>query len=270
MFDLSLSGWLLAIVCGTVAGMSKCGIPGLGALAAPLLASVLPAKAATGALLPLLISGDCVGATYFRRSANWRLLFKLLPMAVLGIWIGYLLLGCSWMDDLAIRYITAVIVLVLLILGFFRGTLDRLVTGGEGGRNRFALWSMAIFFGVLSGVTTMLANAAGPVALIYLLAMRLPKDEFIGTNAWFFLAMNWIKVPFMVGRGMIGGESLLFNLKLLPAVFAGCLLGALLSRRLSDRKFRLSIQILTAIAAALLFLPPGTLTEFFRNLLQTP
>ena len=34
--------------------------------------------------------------------------------------------------------------------------------------------------GVLGGFATMIANAAGPVAAFYFMAMRLPKYAFIG------------------------------------------------------------------------------------------
>ena len=95
----------------------------------------------------------------------------------------------------------------------------------------------------------------------------MPKDDFIGTNAWYFLVLNWIKVPFMVGRGMINAESLLFNLKLIPALAVGCVLGVALSRRLTNERFRMCIEILTALAAILLFLPPGALTNVFRTIL---
>ena len=54
----------------------------------------------------------------------------------------------------------------------------------------------AILAGVLGGFTTMVGNLAGSVMAVYLLSMRLPKNEFIGTAAWFFLVINIFKVPF--------------------------------------------------------------------------
>ena len=50
----------------------------------------------------------------------------------------------------------------------------------------------------------MMANAAGPIMVIYLLAMRLPKTEFIGTAVWIhyinriaavFLDPRLIRIP---------------------------------------------------------------------------
>lgn len=266
MYDLNALGWLFAGLCGLVVGMSKCGLPGLGSLAVPMMAGVLPAKTATGALLPLLVAGDMAGALHFRRHADWLLLLRLLPIAVCGIWLGYVLLGQPWVDDHVIRMVTATIVLALVVMNQFRGRLHAWASGD--GRSGVSRWAVAVLFGLLAGVTTMLANAAGPVMLIYLLAMRLQKDEFIGTFAWFFVVINWLKVPFMVCRGMITADSLLFNLRLLPALLLGCWLGIVLSRRLSNDRFRLWIELLTALAALLLFLPPGLLSSLARQLLQ--
>ena len=75
--------------------------------------------------------------------------------------------------------------------------------------------------GVLAGFTTLVANAAGPLMAIYLLAMRLPKMEFVGTGAVFFMLLNLFKVPFMVNLGLIDAQSFKLNLLLAPAVFIG-------------------------------------------------
>lgn len=57
--------------------------------------------------------------------------------------------------------------------------------------------------GTLSGITTMLANAAGPLVSLYLLAISLPKPQLIATSAWFFLIINASKIPFSMQLGLI-------------------------------------------------------------------
>jgi hypothetical protein len=103
--------------------------------------------------------------------------------------------------------------------------------------------------GVLAGFTTTVANAAGPVMVLYLLAMRLPKLEFLGTSAAFFLAINWIKVPFMLQLGLINLESLALNLWLLPAVVIGALLGRWVVLKVNQQVFENTALVLTALAA---------------------
>ena len=71
------------------------------------------------------------------------------------------------------------------------------------------------------------------VVALYLLAMRLPKLEFLGTGAAFFLVINWIKVPFSAQLGLLTMPSLTLNLFLLPAVAAGAWAGPMLRMSVS-------------------------------------
>ena len=106
-------------------------------------------------------------------------------------------------------------------------------------------WSM----GMLVGLTTMLANAAGPVFGLYLLAIGLPKMEFVGTAAWFFLLLNLVKIPFSWSLGLIRLDTLALNAMLLPLIALGLWLGSLLIRRIPQRLYDSLVLILTGIAS---------------------
>ena len=106
----------------------------------------------------------------------------------------------------------------------------------------------AIAAGVLAGFTTQVANAAGPVMVLYLLAMRLPKMEFLGTGAVFFLCLNLFKAPFMAGLGMITADSFRINVMLAPAVVAGALAGRWIVHRINQQWFELIALVLTLAA----------------------
>ena len=84
----------------------------------------------------------------------------------------------------------------------------------------------------------MLANAAGPVFAVYCLAVSLPKMEFVGTSAWFFLIVNSFKIPFSLALGLIHGGTLLLNLLLSPVIVAGLLAGRWLTARIPQRDVR--------------------------------
>jgi uncharacterized membrane protein YfcA len=103
--------------------------------------------------------------------------------------------------------------------------------------------------GFTAGVTTMLANAAGPVMALYLLAVALPKDAFVGTAAWFFLLINLLKIPFSLQLGLITADTLLFNALLVPAIVGGLFLGRAVVRRLPQKWFD-SFVLLFALVAA--------------------
>jgi uncharacterized membrane protein YfcA len=104
--------------------------------------------------------------------------------------------------------------------------------------------------GFIAGVTTMLANAAGPVMGLYLLAVALPKDAFVGTAAWFFLLINLIKVPFSAQLGLIHVSTLTFNLLLVPAIIAGLFLGRTAVAKLPQKWFDSLVLVFALLAAA--------------------
>ena len=95
----------------------------------------------------------------------------------------------------------------------------------------------------------MMANAAGPIMVIYLLAMRLPKVEFVGTGAWFFFVVNWLKVPFSANLELITVESIKLNLMVLPLIATGAVVGIFFLKRIQQKSFTAIVQILAAAAA---------------------
>ena len=112
----------------------------------------------------------------------------------------------------------------------------------------FAGWTIPLL-GFGAGFTTLVANAAGPIMTLYLLAMRLPKMEFVGTAAVFFCTLNLLKVPFMVSLGSINTASLWWNLSLAPAVILGTFCGKWLLKRMSQTWFEYIALILSAASA---------------------
>jgi uncharacterized protein len=238
--------WGVLAVAALLLGMAKTGVPGLGVLAVPLVAWVMPARASTGLLLPMLILGDCVAVAYYRRHAEWSHVLRLLPWTLAGIGLGCLLL--NRMSDAQLRPLIGGIVLLMLGVHGWRQW-----RAGGVALTPPAHWLFAAGMGLLAGATTMLANAAGPIMILYLLSMRLPKIAFLGTSAWFFLIVNCAKVPFSAGLGLITWESLGVNLALAPMVMIGAVAGILVARRLPEKSFAMAAQLLAALAALKLF-----------------
>lgn len=233
--------WGLMAAGGIIIGLSKSGVPGLGILAVPLFASLVPARESTGFILPMLVTGDLIGVALFRQHADWKHLWRLLPWTAVGVLLGWL--AMSWLSNRQIRPLIGLTVLAMLALNFWRQRHPDLKDHIPTGR-----W-FSVSIGLLAGSTTMLANAAGPVMNIYLLAMRLPPAAFIGTSAWFFLLVNSFKIPFSAQLGLISGASLATNLILLPAIAAGAFLGVLFARRIPRQVFNMMVQLLAAAGA---------------------
>ena len=223
-------------------GISKSGF---GAMAIPgilLMTQVMPARESTGVILPMLILADLFAVHAFRKFTVWRLLLKILPAAVLGVVVGWWL-----MPLIPAGLFTPVIgwiILALLLLTILQKCSSQLQ---EIAADHPAVsWPL----GLLAGVSTMLANAAGPAMTVYFLASRLPKYEFVGTAAWFFFFINIIKVPFSASLGLITSQTLLFNLLLAPAVLIGLFLGKFLLGKINQKAFEwilISLSLLGAL-----------------------
>lgn len=221
--------WACAYAAAVCIGLSKTGFSGIGMVAVLLMAQVMPAKESTGAVLPLLIVADLFAVGTFRRFTVWRHLAKMLPPAVLGIVAGWLL-----MPHLSAKGFGPVIgwmVVALVALTVAQKVSGKLSAAAV--EHPSIAWPL----GWIAGVTTMLANAAGPVMTVYLLACRLPKYEFVGTAAWFFFIVNVVKVPFSASLGLINPSSLLLNLLLVPGVVAGVAGGRFLLGKINQRAF---------------------------------
>ena len=227
-------------------GVTKTGIPGLGPLIVPLLASVFPARASTGVLLPLLIAADVFAVLRYRRHAIWRHLTRMLPWTVGGVVAGWRVLGA--VDDRELEVMIGLIVLAILAVGAAREHWP------DADGTVFGSWWWAALAGLAAGFTTMVSNAAGPIMIVYLLAMRLPKHAFVGTGAWYYFLLNLVKVPFSVNLGLITGATLLLNALALPAIALGALLGMAALERIPERGFTRSMQALAALAALNLLL----------------
>jgi hypothetical protein len=225
--------------------MSKTGITGLSLIFVPLYTAVLPAKSATGLAVPLLILGDFIAVGSYREHTQWRHILRLFPWSAAGIVGGFLALGR--MDDRQARLSIGAIVVGLACLYVYRRLRPSAKEKGHG------FWFTPVI-GILAGFTTIVANASGPLVIIYLLSMGLQKMEYMGTAAVFFLLLNLFKTPFLIGLGLIGRSSLVLDVYLLPAMLAGAWLGKWILRRLNQRVFENIALALALLAGARMLL----------------
>lgn len=232
---------LLLFLAAMGIGLSKSGFPGVGLFHVVVFASVFDGRIATGALLPLLIVGDMCAIGFFGKKAQWNHIRRMLPPTLIGILLGWLLM--KWIDDALFRPLIGSIILTLTLLQMLRMWRPR---GFEKLPHQPAF---AWLLGLLAGVTTMLANAAGPVMALYMVAVSLPKFELVGTGAWFFLVVNVVKLPFSFELDLISPSSLSLNLLLAPAILPGMLLGRWLIKRISQKAFDSLLLLLTGVAA---------------------
>ncbi len=245
-FALSPTQWTLLAFCGMLIGMSKVGVPGVSMIVVPILAYIFGGKSSTGVLLPILIMADVFGVSYYRRHAQWKYLIRILPWAFAGVLLA-LWVGTIVNDEQFKNLIAALVFLCIgLMLWKDRNKSEQFFPD---------IWWFAPIMGLLGGFATMIGNVAGPIFAIYLLAMHLPKNNFIGTGAWFFLLINLFKFPLHIFIWKtITPSSLLLDLTTLPAIALGAFLGIKLVKAIPEQTYRLAVIVITALSAFLLFI----------------
>jgi uncharacterized membrane protein YfcA len=234
--------WIFLGLGAFLVGLSKTGIAGLGILPVALFANALPARESTGALLPLLVCADVIGVAIFRKHASWAHLWKLFPWVVVGVVAGFLAL--DRVNDAQVRRMIGGILVAMVAVHFWR----RRDPDKAASAVPHTLWVAAVT-GILAGFTTMVANAAGPIMGLYLLAIGLPKLAFVGTSAWFFMLVNAFKIPFSLKLGLIHPSSLVMDAWLLLPMIPGAVLGPVILRRINQQAFETMVLVFTVLAA---------------------
>jgi hypothetical protein len=234
-------GWLLLAIAAFGIGITKSGFSGVSMVHVILFAYVFGARESTGIVLPMLIAGDIFAMTVYGKHANWKYVRRMFGPAMIGVVAGWLLM--FRLDEKYYRPLIGTIILGLTVLQIIRIWKEEWLADVP--HARWFAWSM----GILVGLTTMLANAAGPVFGLYLLAIGLPKMEFVGTAAWFFLLLNISKIPFSWSLGLIRLDTLALNAALMPLIGLGLWIGTMVVRRIPQKLFDSLILIFTGVAA---------------------
>ncbi len=225
-----------AIPAVTLMGLAKGGFSGLGLLSLPLMALVVSPVQAAAITLPILIVQDVVSVWAYRHTWDRRNILILLPSAVLGILTGYLL--AARVSDSAVTLTVGVISVAFAVR---RMMLER---GGEAVKPAPADVPRGVFWGWVTGFTSMIAHAGGPPFQIYVMPQRLQRDVFVGTGAIFFALNNWIKVPPYMALGQFTAENLATAGALFPVAIASTWAGVWLVRRVSGQRFYTLVYVL--------------------------
>ena len=263
--DLATWQYALAGLAAFFVGCAKCGVPGVGVLVVPMMATAIgDGFTSVGFLLPLLISADCFAVWWYRQHAQWDRLWRLFPGVLLGAALGGVVLYFFGRNDLGVAGMNlrdwftpliGLIVLVMIIIHLIRKRHQQAITPN----NPVTVWAT----GLGAGAATTIANAAGPIMTVYLAGMKMPKEQFMGTNAWFFLLINLTKVPLYIFLSLLPqqtplftGASLWLNLCLVPLILCGAFTGRWVFAYIPQKLFDSLILALAAVAALKLLLTP--------------
>lgn len=245
IFHLTAQNWTILVLCAIIVGLAKTGVVGVYHIVVPLLATIFGGKDSTGFLLPILIMADIIAVIWYRRSAEWKHIARVYPAALVGVVIATVV--GQYIEDQTFKYLMGAVVLIGLgIMWYMEKRKDQSVPTN--------IW-FGIGLGLLAGFATMIGNAAGPIMAVYLLAMKMPKNAYIGTAAWFFFLINLTKVPFhLFVWETIREETLLLGLTMIPAIAIGGFGGIWVVKHIPDKYYRPIVMAATVVSAVLLFL----------------
>jgi len=232
---------LLCLCAALCVGLSKSGFPGVSLLTVALMAEAFPPRDSTGVLLPLLIFGDLCAVHSFQKHTVWGEILKLLPATLLGVTAGFFLMRV--LPDARFKPILGWMLLGTVLAQTARTAFPNL--GASLPHSKGFAW----FIGLWAGIATMVANAAGPIFGLYLLSLALPKEQMVGTSAWFFLIINILKLPFSASLGLLHAPSLALDLALCPLVVLGTLAGRRLLTKIPQKHFETLLLGSAAVAA---------------------
>ncbi len=246
---LSWWGWVVVFLAGAGVAFGKVAIPGSGILIVTRLATVLPARMSTAAMLPLMLLGDCFAVKRYWRYADRREFAILLPSGLLGLAAGYLILRLS--TDAQLRPMIGWLVLSMLAAQQVTSFLGK--RSDEGQEARWNPWIIAAF-GVLAGMATGMANASGPILGMYLLWSRREKLSYLGVTACLYSVLDLLKIPMHLSLGTLTAQSLRIGLLALPSMLPGLPLAFWIIRRFSQKVFTKVVLFFTVLATVNLLL----------------
>lgn len=235
--------YALAVPAVVALGLSKGGFAGMGQMATPLLALVMPPLEAAAIMLPIMIVQDAAAVWVYRKEWDGRVIAIMLPGALAGIGIAWAL--AAHISEATVRVFVGAITIAFVLynwIGIQR--VEREIGSAKIGAG--------VFWGALSGFTTTICQAGGPPYQIYVLALRQSKMVFIGTSAIFFATMNWLKVVPYAALGQFSAKGLTTSLVLIPLAIATNQLGFWLVRRTPQKLFyQVTLVIMFVISIAL-------------------
>lgn len=248
-----------SMTAAMLVGISKAGFGGgVGALATPLILLVLPAPTALALTLPMLLGCDIFTFRHFSREWDRTAFRSLFPWMFGGLFLGLGLLvvfarGGS-RGDLWIRFAAGVSVVGLTSLSLLPGRFAAPARRTTGKPSTPAIAAI----GLVCGITTMVAHAAGVLLNLFLLRRRPSPASFVGTSTRIYLTFNALKVPLFVAASPLAGRAFLtwrtfgHSLWLLPAGWLGVRIGARLHRSFTPDGHRATVTVLLLVSGAYL------------------
>ncbi|MBA2345836.1 MAG: sulfite exporter TauE/SafE family protein [Rubrobacter sp.] len=224
-----------AFLAGLVAGMTGFG---LALISTPLLLFVYEPQTVIvlTTIFSIFITATVVWDSW--RDAHRRLALALLVPAFLGVLVGTEVLRA--VDPVYIRLAVGVVVVLSALILLREVRLP-------GAESRLGV----VVAGSVSGALSTSTGLAGPPIVLLLTARDLPKHEFRGTSAFYFLGMSLLAIVVLTFRGVVHPHHIPLAVILIPGTLVGKVIGTAALNRVSESAFR-SISLALVICTGAL------------------
>lgn len=239
VFTLAL-GLVTFLAAGTVKGTLGIGLP---LVAIPLLATVLDLPTALALMIVPVLASNLLQALQGKTKRAtlkrfWPLLVTLIPCTVAA---------AQFVSTIDLR--TGSLVLGAIVVLFSLSQLIQLRLPVSGSQERLLNPVVGVVAGLLGGVS----NLFGPPLIMYLVALRLEKDEFVTTIGLLFLIAAVTLYTTLTLVGVVTWENAAVSVVAALPVMLGVFLGTQLRDRINQKAFeRILLVVLVLIGLNLI------------------
>ena len=236
----------MVIFVAFLISLSKGGLGGmLGALATPMLVLVMPANQVLGLLLPILLLADAFAIALHWGKWNRRLVWLLIPGAVMGVTVGTYFIANAPTNILKLG-----LAIITLVFVFYKLVEKRLLASLKYEERPWHGW----LAGTVGGFASSLAHSGGPPISIYLMLQEVTPSIFNATSVLFFAILNWIKVPYYLYIHLFDFQQLWRIAWIAPIIPLGVWIGRWMGTNISKEVFdRIIVALLVLTALLLIF-----------------
>ncbi len=241
LFDLAPEMLVFAVFVFLLAGAVK-GIIGIGLplICVPLLSGLVGPITAM-ALMAVPITGVNIWQMVQSGRFRWavRRFWSAIPALIVGTVIGLVFL-----TNMEIKTLTLVVGVIVILMSLIQLFPVKFAIADR--QERWMTPGIGLASGVMGGVSSFL----GPLMTVYLVALRIDKDQFIGTIAMIYFISA---LPFFSGlalTGHLGWNELFASAAGTAIILVGVVAGQILREMIPPERFRRAVLAMMILIGA--------------------
>ena len=219
--------WTVAVIAAFLTGVSKGGLPLVGALVVPVMSLAISPVVAAGLMLPVYVVSDWFGLYAYRKEFDKRVL----GIACVGMTFG-VGLGWSIANYISDEWVTALVGTIAVAF-----SLNILLRKPVLGEPQIPSVPKGLFWCLIAGFTSFVSHTGGPPYQVWTLPLGLKKAVFAGTSTIAFAYINAVKLVPYYFLGQITLTSLKTAAVLMPVAAASVYFGVWAVKRLPEALF---------------------------------